>query len=101
MNDSNPDYPNPAELLLAARRQAGISQRELSVRSLTAQSVISRIENGVTDPRWSTIRRLLGVCGYHAGLALREGRDPTDPGPPDKYFWEHFFREAGDGDRRY
>jgi transcriptional regulator with XRE-family HTH domain len=97
MEDATPECTNPAELLQAARLRAGLSQRELSIRSRTAQSVISRIETRQADPRWSTIRRLLGVCGYHAGLELREGREASDPGPPDKYSWEHYFREANDG----
>lgn len=65
--------PASAALLHAARRRAGLTQRELARRSGTAQSVIARIERGQTSPTWDTLARLLGAAGFELrpGLALR------------------------------
>jgi transcriptional regulator with XRE-family HTH domain len=62
-----------ARLLLAARRAAGLTQRDLARRSRTAQSVIARIEKGVTSPGWKTLENLLSRAGFdlHASLAIR------------------------------
>lgn len=49
----------PSELLLAARSRAGLTQRELAARARTSQSVVARIELGVTTPTWDTLVRLL------------------------------------------
>ena len=54
----------PAELLLRARQQAGLSQRELARRASTAQSVVARIESGATSPSWDTLSRLLSAAGF-------------------------------------
>lgn len=50
-------------MLRAARRRAGLSQRELAERAGVPQSTVARIEAGLTDPRVGTLRRLLRVCG--------------------------------------
>lgn len=52
-----------ATLLAAARARAGLSQRALAKRARTAQSVVSRIENGEASPTWSTLERLLAAAG--------------------------------------
>ena len=53
-----------AELLRQARERAGLSQRELAQRAGTAQSVIARIERGLTSPTWDTLERLLEAAGF-------------------------------------
>jgi transcriptional regulator with XRE-family HTH domain len=50
-------------LLLEARGRAGLSQRELARRAKTAQSVVARIETGLTSPTWETLTRLVGAAG--------------------------------------
>lgn len=50
-------------LLREARRRAGLSQRQLAQRSGTAQSVVSRIETGRTDPSTATLQALLAAAG--------------------------------------
>ncbi|MEP7347396.1 MAG: helix-turn-helix domain-containing protein [Gemmatimonadaceae bacterium] len=62
-----------AALLIDARRQAGLSQRDLARRARTAQSVIARIEGGATSPSWDTITHLLAAAGFdlRASLELR------------------------------
>lgn len=64
---------NARLLLRAARRRAGLTQRELARRAGTAQSVVARIELGQTSPSVDTLSRLLGASGFElrASLALR------------------------------
>jgi uncharacterized protein len=54
-----------AQLLLSARRAAGLTQRALARRARTSQSVIARIESGATSPSWKTLEHLLNVAGFH------------------------------------
>lgn len=67
---------NPAlaggALLREARTRAGLSQRELARRAHTAQSVVARIERGLTSPSWATLSRLLSAAGFD----LRTGIEP-------------------------
>lgn len=60
-----------------ARRQAGLSQRELASRAGVPQSTVGRIENGAAEPRSSTLDRLLRACGFQleALPKLGEGID--------------------------
>ena len=59
-----------AGLLRTARTRAGLSQRELARRAGTAQSVIARIELGVTSPSWETVSRLLAAAGFELDTRL-------------------------------
>jgi transcriptional regulator with XRE-family HTH domain len=61
---------NAAAVLLQARTQAGLSQRELARRAGTAQSVIARIERGQTSPTWETLERLLAALHREANVRL-------------------------------
>lgn len=49
--------------LIDARNEKKISQREMERLAGIRQPVISRFERGVTDPRLSTIVKVLRVCG--------------------------------------
>lgn len=60
----------PAILLKEARRRAGLSQRALARRAGTAQSVVARIELGVTDPSSGTLASLLGAAGFELTARL-------------------------------
>jgi transcriptional regulator with XRE-family HTH domain len=66
-----------AALLLLARRQAGLSQRDLARRAGTSQSVVARIEGGTTSPTWDTLARLLRVAGFDLRASL-EPRPTAD-----------------------
>jgi transcriptional regulator with XRE-family HTH domain len=46
-----------------ARRQAGLSQKELAARARTTQAVISRIESGDAKPGWDLLERIAGAVG--------------------------------------
>ncbi len=59
-----------AGLLRTARTRAGLSQRELARRAGTAQSVIARIELGLTSPSWETVSRLLAAAGFELDTRL-------------------------------
>lgn len=74
--------PSPATLLRQARAEARLTQRELSRRAGTAQSVVARVELGQTSPTWSTLCRLLAAAGFelHARLVRAPGV-PPDEGP--------------------
>jgi uncharacterized protein len=50
---------DPAELLLQARRSAGLTQAELARRAGTSQAMVARYETGVASPTVRTLRRLL------------------------------------------
>lgn len=52
-----------AELLIAARRQAGLSQRALGAAAGIPQASVARIERGMISPRTDTLERLLLACG--------------------------------------
>jgi transcriptional regulator with XRE-family HTH domain len=56
-----------------ARRAAGLSQRELSLRTGVPQSAIARIERGQQIPRADTLERLLKACGFELRLGPARG----------------------------
>jgi len=62
-----------AELVRRARSRAGLTQRQLARRARTAQSVVARIERGLTSPSWTTLTRLVAAAGFalRADLELR------------------------------
>jgi transcriptional regulator with XRE-family HTH domain len=53
-----------ASLVREARTRAGLSQRELARRAGAAQSAVSRIEGGKTDPSTGTLASLLAAAGF-------------------------------------
>ena len=60
-----------ARILAGARRRAGLTQRELAVRSGVPGSTIARIETGSVDPRFGTLQRLLESCGETLAVTVR------------------------------
>jgi len=60
-------------ILLAARVEAGLSQRELAARAGTSGATIAAYERGAKEPRLSTLRRLLDA----AGVRLEVGDVPN------------------------
>ena len=52
-----------SSLIREARRRHGITQQELARRARTSQAAVARYETGKSDPRASTLRRLLEACG--------------------------------------
>jgi ribosome-binding protein aMBF1 (putative translation factor) len=68
---------DPARLVREARLAAGLSQAELAAAVGTKQSVVSRWERGLDEPRVSTLARILRACGLEADLTFRR-RDGVD-----------------------
>ncbi|WP_405114291.1 helix-turn-helix domain-containing protein [Micromonospora sp. NBC_01405] len=70
-----------AAVLRALRRQADLSQRELSARAGVPKSTVARIESGdVADPRLRTVERLVRAAGGRL-LVGRPGDGPGDRPP--------------------
>ncbi|MBQ9056467.1 helix-turn-helix domain-containing protein [Rhodococcus sp. (in: high G+C Gram-positive bacteria)] len=59
-----------AEHLKKLRAQRGWSQRDLADRAGIAQPVLSRYESGVSEPRFSTLLRILEIGGYELIVLL-------------------------------
>lgn len=57
-----------AQLVLEARRRAGLSQRALAERSGVAQPTIAKIERRRADATVATVERLLAACGLELQL---------------------------------
>ncbi len=68
------DGMRAATLLTTARKEAGLTQRDLAAWSGVPQTTIARIEVGNTDPRVGTMSRLLAACGRDVSLA--DARSP-------------------------
>jgi transcriptional regulator with XRE-family HTH domain len=62
-----------AEMLRRARREAGLTQRELAARAGTSQAAIAAVETGRKQPSVATLSRWLDVAG--AGLALQPAEE--------------------------
>ena len=58
-----------AELLVEARRTAGLTQAELARRAGTSQAMVARYETGVASPTVRTLRRLLRAAGRDLELS--------------------------------
>ncbi len=50
-------------LIRSARERAGLTQAELARRAGTSQPTIARYESGRSEPRASTLERILAACG--------------------------------------
>jgi len=67
-----------AATLLAARSEAGLSQRALAARAGTSGATIAAYERGTKEPRLSTLRRILEAAGMR--LECRYEPFPTGGG---------------------
>jgi len=65
-----------AALLKDARIRAGLSQRALAEKGGTSQSVVARIELGITSPTTATLNRLLEAAGQALDVSLRPHGEP-------------------------
>ncbi len=66
------------QLIVEARRRAGITQTELASRMGTHQSVIARWETGKTQPSLETVIRAVEAAGLELTVTI-SGSDPTEP----------------------
>lgn len=58
-----------AQILLQARKEAKITQRELAERVGTTKSYISKIENGVVEPGVGFFFRLIEALGLRIDIS--------------------------------
>jgi transcriptional regulator with XRE-family HTH domain len=66
------DQPVLGTLLRDARRRAGVSQRQLSIRTGIAAPAISRIENGRESPSFERFTAFMTALGFEPTVQLRE-----------------------------
>ncbi len=62
-------------LIREARAIAGLTQAQLADAVGTKQSVVSRWERGIDEPRISTLARIFRACGFEADLSFRRHDD--------------------------
>src|SRR5438270_13695758 len=61
-------------LVRTARRRKGLTQPDLAARPGTPQPMISSIERGLQDPRYSTVERILAAVDQEVDVIDRAGR---------------------------
>jgi transcriptional regulator with XRE-family HTH domain len=64
------DTPLLGQVLRDARRRAGISQKQLAIRTGIAAPSISRIENGHESPSFERLTACLEALGFEPKLEL-------------------------------
>jgi chemotaxis signal transduction protein/DNA-binding transcriptional regulator YiaG len=67
------------QILLHARRRAGLSQRRLAELAGTSQAMVARVERGRQSPSLCTLRRLLAACGANLQVQV-DGEAIDEPG---------------------
>lgn len=67
---SQRDQNQIAETLRSARREAGLSLRELAARAGTSHATVLAYEQGAKVPGAATFVRLLEACGYAMEIRL-------------------------------
>jgi uncharacterized protein len=77
------------ELLLDARRSAGLTQTELARRAGTSQAMVARYETGVASPTVRTLRRLLLAAGQDLQLSTVDVNVATPARPLATRLLEH------------
>ena len=69
----------PAELVVATRRELGLSQRQLALRAGMTQAAVSRIERGKVSPSFLTLRELMLAMGREPELTAKRLTTEWDP----------------------
>jgi transcriptional regulator with XRE-family HTH domain len=64
--------PSLGRILLNARRDAGVSQSQLAIRTGIAAPAISRIENGHESPSFERFASLVTALGFEPSVELGE-----------------------------
>ncbi len=78
-----------ARVLAAARRRAGLTQRELAELAGTSGPTLSAYESGRVTPRVDTLVRIVRAAGSHLEPALAAS-SRSDPrlAPPGEQLWQ-------------
>lgn len=61
-----------AEILVDARRAAGLSQRQLAARAGVTQPAVALYERGRRQPSFATLRKLVAAAGFELAVDLVE-----------------------------
>jgi len=76
----SPEDVRLGEVLRHARREAGITQKQLSIRTGIAAPALSRIENGHESPSFERFATCLEALGFEPKLELLPlGGSQADP----------------------
>jgi transcriptional regulator with XRE-family HTH domain len=76
----NMGKPALGRILSDARREAGVSQSQLAIRSGIAAPAISRIENGHESPSFERFARCMEALGFALTVELGQlGGSEADP----------------------
>jgi len=67
--------PTPADLLMTARRNAGMTQSQLAGLANTSQSAVAAYESGRRQPTIAVLDRLLRAAGFELSLAAEPRSD--------------------------
>lgn len=67
-----------ADLIIIARRRAGLTQAALAARLGLPASQISRWERGAVEPSFETLRRVVAACGLALTVGLANADDSYD-----------------------
>jgi DNA-binding XRE family transcriptional regulator len=59
-----------SQILLDARKQARLTQKELAIRIGADKSYVSKIEKGITVPSVATFYRIVNALGMHVELTM-------------------------------
>jgi len=70
-DSQRPDY-EMRQSMLAARRRAGFSQRDLAREMGVSQPAIARMERGASSPNVRTLRRMAEATGSKLVIRLEE-----------------------------
>ena len=62
-----------SRLVRAARKRKGLTQRELAAKARIPQPMISSIERGLQDPRYSTLERILAAVDHEVDFVPHAG----------------------------
>ena len=68
-----------ATLLREARREAGLTQRQVAARAGLRQPVVAAYESGRREPTVPMLRKLLRATGHDLELRLRPAHRLADP----------------------
>jgi transcriptional regulator with XRE-family HTH domain len=58
------------DIIVIARRRAGLTQQELGGRLGTSQVTVARWENGATEPKFQTVQEVVAACELDLTLGL-------------------------------
>jgi transcriptional regulator with XRE-family HTH domain len=58
------------DVILIARRRAGLTQQQLARRLGVPQVTVARWESGTTEPKFDAVQKAVGACGLDLTLGF-------------------------------